>query len=51
MRDLVINQQVVENLKYMSFGELNSDENFYVIWRKGGGAGFFSNVFHVLGLL
>ncbi|MFI3241456.1 MAG: hypothetical protein R3Y43_02700 [Alphaproteobacteria bacterium] len=49
MRDLVINQQVVENLKYMSFGELNSDENFYVIWRKGGGAGFFSNVFHVLG--
>jgi hypothetical protein len=33
-----------------SFGEGNPERVFYVIWRKQG-AGFFSNVFHVLGHL
>lgn len=32
-----------------NLGPKNHDKNFYVIWRKEPGAGFFSNVFHVLG--
>jgi hypothetical protein len=36
---------------FASFGEANPDRVFYVIYREGGGAGFFSNVFHVLGHL
>ena len=31
-----------------SFGRLNPDKLFYVIWREGTGGGMFSNVFHVL---
>lgn len=31
-----------------SFGRLNQDKTFYVIWREPGRAGMFSNVFHVL---
>ena len=31
-----------------SFGSLNPDKFFYVIWRESPGGGFFSNVFHVL---
>lgn len=31
------------------FGDKNPDTVFYVIYRKGLGSGFFSNVFHVIG--
>lgn len=31
-----------------SFGDKNPDKKFYVIWRDGGGAGFFSNFTHVM---
>ncbi len=36
---------------FASFGEANPEHIFYVIYREGNGAGFFSNVFHVLGHL
>lgn len=34
-------------MKMKSFGNANPDKNFYVIWRKSGKAGFFSNIFYV----
>lgn len=45
---IILDLKVASKVYPKSFGSKNPDKRFYVIWRDGGGAGFFSNLTHVM---